>query len=58
MRTHGPRLWGKKSVEVKIKHKYSGDSQRADSFEIKYKIGRGRWIRVDFENVSGGKSGG
>ncbi|AMA74726.1 hypothetical protein ACH33_11825 [Aneurinibacillus sp. XH2] len=48
----------KKSVEVKIKPKYLDGSQRPDSFEIKYKIGKGRWVKVDFENVSGGKSGG
>ncbi len=54
----GQGFRSKKSVEVKIKPKYSGDSQRPDSFEIKYKIGKGRWIRVDFEIVSGGKSGG
>ncbi|MCX7569202.1 DNA/RNA non-specific endonuclease [Tumebacillus sp. DT12] len=54
-------MWAKqldngRTVEVQVIPKYFGDSQRPDRFEIKYKIGGGRWSKVDFENVPGGKN--
>jgi predicted ribonuclease toxin of YeeF-YezG toxin-antitoxin module len=43
-----------KKVQVKIKPKYSGDSQRPDRFEIRYKIGEQDWERNILENAPGG----
>lgn len=37
-------------VEVKIKPIYGNDSQRPESFEVKYKIGDGSWIEDEFIN--------
>ncbi|QTB15955.1 DNA/RNA non-specific endonuclease [Lysinibacillus sphaericus] len=53
-------MWAKqlekgKTVEVKIKPIYKGDSQRPVSFDIEYKIGKGDWQLKEFENKPGGK---
>lgn len=39
-----------KTVEVKISPKYSGDSTRPVSFDVKYRIDNGRWIKETFRN--------
>ncbi|WCN36415.1 DNA/RNA non-specific endonuclease [Aneurinibacillus uraniidurans] len=44
----------KKSVEVKITPRYQGNSQRPVSFDIKYKIGDGKWKLKEFKNKPGG----
>jgi hypothetical protein len=43
-----------KSVEVKIKPVYKGESQRPVSFDIEYKIGKGKWQYKEFQNKHGG----
>lgn len=53
-------MWAKqlkkgKSVEVKVKPSYKGDSQRPDSFKIEYKIGKEDWEIKRFKNKPGGK---
>ncbi|MFM9276548.1 DNA/RNA non-specific endonuclease [Paenibacillus jiagnxiensis] len=53
-------MWAKqlqkgKSVEVRIRPIFKGDSERPDSFEIEYKIGNGRWKDKRFDNEPGGK---
>ncbi|WP_164515182.1 DNA/RNA non-specific endonuclease [Paenibacillus lentus] len=42
-------------VKVKITPNYKGNSQRPDSFDIKYKIGEDDWEIRRFDNVPGGK---
>jgi hypothetical protein len=43
-----------KLVEVKIKPVYKGESQRPVSFDIEYKIGKGKWQYKEFQNKHGG----
>jgi len=43
-----------KLVEVKIKPVYKGESQRPVSFDIEYKIGKGKWQYKEFQNKPGG----
>lgn len=42
-------------VKVKIIPNYKGNSQRPDSFDIKFKIGEDDWEFRRFDNVPGGK---
>ncbi|WP_244862022.1 DNA/RNA non-specific endonuclease [Siminovitchia terrae] len=42
-------------VKVKITPNYKGNSQRPESFNIKYKIGDDEWEIRRFDNVPGGK---
>ncbi|WP_081317864.1 DNA/RNA non-specific endonuclease [Paenibacillus polymyxa] len=42
-------------VKVKITPNYKGNSQRPESFDIKYKIGEEDWEFSRFDNVPGGK---
>ena len=37
-------------VEVEIKPNYSGNSQRPVSFDVRYKIGKGKWEEENFKN--------
>ena len=37
-------------VQVEIKINYSGASQRPISFDVRYKIGKGKWVNRNFEN--------
>nr|WP_297430191.1 DNA/RNA non-specific endonuclease [Clostridium sp.] len=39
-----------KTVEVKISPQYSGSSTRPIAFDVKYRIGNGRWIKETFRN--------
>jgi hypothetical protein len=53
-------MWAKaldkgKSVDVKVKPKYEGNSQRPVSFEVQYKIGKDEWQKVRFINAPGPK---
>jgi predicted ribonuclease toxin of YeeF-YezG toxin-antitoxin module len=41
-------------VQVKIKPKYKGDSQRPNKFEVRYKIGNEEWVDNEFKNNPGG----
>lgn len=42
-------------VQVRIKPKYKGDSQRPDRFEVRYKIGDDDdWVIERFQNSPGG----
>jgi hypothetical protein len=42
------------NVQVKIKPKYKGDSQRPDRFEVNYKIGDNDWRYDTLKNAPGG----
>lgn len=46
---------GDDEVKVKINPNYKGNSQRPESFDIKYKIGDDEWEIRRFDNVPGGK---
>ena len=39
-----------KKVQVEIKINYSGASQRPISFDVRYKIGKGKWEEEFFKN--------
>ncbi|MCV4344077.1 DNA/RNA non-specific endonuclease [Pseudomonas capsici] len=43
-----------KFVSVKVEPVYSGSSIRPDRFNVKYLIGGGRPVNVDFKNAPGG----